>query len=90
MTHAAVGCVRAAQIKKELGLEKDDKEALLTKFTDRLKGLTVPEKAQVAAAALASVGGWAPPVVRCRCAAAVHACAVCESAGRCGQLERGT
>ena len=37
----------AAQIKKELGLEKDDKEALLTKFTDRLKGLTVPEKAQV-------------------------------------------
>ena len=61
MTHAAVGCVRAAQIKKELGLEKDDKEALLTKFTDRLKGLTVPEKAQVTAAALASVGGWAPP-----------------------------
>jgi ATP-dependent Lon protease len=27
-------------IKKELGMEKDDKEALLTKFKDRIKDLT--------------------------------------------------
>lgn len=29
-------------IKKELGMEKDDKEALLTKFKDRIKDLTGP------------------------------------------------
>merc|ERR1719231_1357916 len=34
------------QIKKELGLEKDDKEALLNKFKDRLTELSVPEEAQ--------------------------------------------
>lgn len=30
-------------IKKELGLEKDDKEALAEKMQDRIKNLNVPE-----------------------------------------------
>ena len=34
------------QIKKELGLEKDDKEALSQKFTERIADKTVPEDAQ--------------------------------------------
>jgi len=34
------------QIKKELGLEKDDKEALLAKFSERIAGLEVPADAQ--------------------------------------------
>ena len=33
------------QIKKELGLERDDKDALLQKFADRIKELNVPEEA---------------------------------------------
>ena len=33
-------------IKKELGLEKDDKEALLQKFRERLEGVEVPEHAK--------------------------------------------
>lgn len=32
------------QIKKELGLEKDDKEALLSKFTERIRDKVVPEE----------------------------------------------
>jgi Lon-like ATP-dependent protease len=38
------------QIKKELGLEKDDKEALLAKFSDRIKELDVPAEAKKASA----------------------------------------
>ena len=33
-------------IKKELGLEKDDKETVNEKFRARLKNLTVPQKVQ--------------------------------------------
>lgn len=33
-------------IKRELGMEKDDKEALLQKFAQRLEGLDVPEEAR--------------------------------------------
>ncbi|KAF4692785.1 ATP-dependent Lon protease pim1, partial [Perkinsus olseni] len=33
-------------IKKELGLEKDDKEAVLERFRESLKGKTVPKDAQ--------------------------------------------
>ena len=36
------------QIKKELGLEKDDKEELLSKFRKRLVDKTVPEDVQAA------------------------------------------
>ena len=32
------------QIKKELGLEKDDKEALLSKFAERIRDKVVPEE----------------------------------------------
>lgn len=31
-------------IKKELGLEQDEKKTLTDKFNERLKGLTVPEQ----------------------------------------------
>jgi len=34
------------QIKKELGLERDDKEALMAKFADRIKELDVPAEAK--------------------------------------------
>ena len=34
------------QIKKELGLEKDDKEALITKFAERIAKLEVPAEAR--------------------------------------------
>jgi Lon-like ATP-dependent protease len=34
------------QIKRELGMEKDDKEMLLTKFDERLAGKTVPDDAR--------------------------------------------
>ena len=34
------------QIKRELGIEKDDKEALITKYTSRLVDKTVPTDAQ--------------------------------------------
>ncbi|CAN0404859.1 unnamed protein product, partial [Discosporangium mesarthrocarpum] len=33
-------------IKKELGLEKDDKEALLNKYTERLAGLKVSRRGE--------------------------------------------
>ncbi len=33
-------------IKKELGLEKDDKETVIEKFKERLKDLTVPKAVQ--------------------------------------------
>eukprot|EP00962_Isochrysis_galbana_P054286 scaffold25790_cov67-Isochrysis_galbana.AAC.1 len=38
------------QIKKELGLERDDKEALMAKFADRIKELDVPAEAKKASA----------------------------------------
>lgn len=34
-------------IKKELGIEKDDKDALVTKFQDRAKDLDMPESAKI-------------------------------------------
>ena len=34
-------------IKKELGMEKDDKDTVIEKFRERLTSLTVPEKVNV-------------------------------------------
>merc|ERR1719343_11440 len=49
------------QIKKELGIEKDDKQSLITQFQDAIKDKTLPEEAsKVIEAEIAKLGTLEP------------------------------